>query len=36
MKGVIVCPQPSTADASAAILAKDGNAFAAAVATAFS
>jgi gamma-glutamyltranspeptidase/glutathione hydrolase len=36
MKGVVVCPQPRAADVGAAILAKGGNAFDAAVATAFS
>ena len=36
MKGVDVCPQPRAADVGAAILAKGGNAFDAAVATAFS
>jgi gamma-glutamyltranspeptidase/glutathione hydrolase len=36
MKGVVVCPQPRAADVGAATLAKGGNAFDAAVATAFS
>jgi gamma-glutamyltranspeptidase/glutathione hydrolase len=36
MKGVVVCPQPRAADVGAAVLAKGGNAFDAAVATAFS
>ena len=36
MKGVVVCPQPRAADVGAAILAKGGNAFDAAVANAFS
>src|SRR2546423_6522185 len=36
MKGVVVCPQPRAADVGAAIMAKGGNAFDAAVATAFS
>src|SRR3954463_7713724 len=36
MKGVVVCPPPPAADVGAAILAKGGNAFDAAVATAFS
>ena len=36
MKGVVVCPQPRAADVGAAILAKGGTAFDAAVATAFS
>jgi gamma-glutamyltranspeptidase/glutathione hydrolase len=35
MKGMIVCPQPLAADAGAAILAAGGNAFDAAIATAF-
>ena len=35
MKGVVVCPQPRAADAGAAILAKGGTAFDAAVAAAF-
>ncbi len=36
MKGVVVCPQPRAADVGAAILARGGNAFDAAVAAAFS
>lgn len=36
MKGVVVCPQPRSADVGAAILEKGGNAFDAAIATAFS
>jgi hypothetical protein len=36
MKGVVVCPQPCAADVGAAILAKGGNAFDAAVAAVFS
>lgn len=36
MKGVVVCPQPRAADVGAAVLARGGNAFDAAVAAAFS
>ena len=35
MKGIVVCPQPRAADAGAAVLAAGGNAFDAALATAF-
>ena len=32
MKGIVVCPQPRAADVGAAVLAKGGNAFDAAIA----
>ena len=35
MKGVVVCPQPRAADVGAAVLTRGGNAFDAAIATAF-
>ena len=36
MKGVVVCPQPRAAEVGAEILEQGGNAFGAALATAFS
>ena len=35
IKGLVVCPQPRAADAGAAVLRRGGNAFDAALATAF-
>jgi gamma-glutamyltranspeptidase / glutathione hydrolase len=35
MRGIVVCPQPRAADVGAQVLASGGNAFDAAIATAF-